>query len=156
VARSDLVPDDFVVPRELVAEQFRLEPLGPQHNERDHAAWTSSIEHIRSTPGFGVWDWPPAAGMPLDGNLADLRRHADDFATRAGFTYSVIQVPGDEVIGCVYIYPARDDSTIAEVRSWVRADRAHLDKPLYDTVSQWLFTAWPFPHVRYAPRPPAG
>ena len=156
MARSELVPDGFAVPRELVAERFRLEPLGPQHNERDHAAWTSSIEHIRSTPGFDSWDWPPAQGMPLDRNLADLRRHADDFARRVGFTYSVIQTPGDDVIGCVYIYAARDDSTIVEVHSWVRADQAHLDKPLYDAVSQWLSADWPFQHVRYAPRHPTG
>ena len=144
------------MPTELVSEQFRLEPLGPQHNERDHAAWTSSIEHILSTPGFEAWGWPPAEGMPLDRNLADLRRHADDFASRSGFTYSVIQTPGDEVIGCVYIYPARDDSSIVQVRSWVRADRAHLDKPLYDAVSRWLSTDWPFSRIRYAPRPPIG
>ena len=152
MARSELVPDGFAVPTGLVAEQFRLEPLGPQHNERDHAAWMSSIEHIRSTPGFDGWGWPPVEGMSLDRNLADLRRHADDFATRAGFTYSVIQVPGDDVIGCVYMYPARDDSAIVDVRSWVRADRADLDKPLYDAVSRWLGTDWPFPHVRYAAR----
>jgi len=135
-----------------VTEEFRLEPLGPQHNERDHAAWMGSIEHIRSTPGFDGWGWPPVEGMPLDRNLADLRRHADDFATRVGFTYSVIQVPGDEVIGCLYIYPARDDGTIVDVRSWVRADHARLDKPLYDAVSRWLSTDWPFTKVRYAPR----
>ena len=152
MTRSTLVPDDFAVPRELATERFRLEPLGPQHNERDHAAWMSSIEHIRSTPGFDGWKWPPAEGMTLDRNLADLRRHADDFANRIGFTYSVIGTPGDEVIGCVYIYAARDDETIVEVHSWVRADHAHLDKPLYDAVSRWLSTAWRFPQVRYAPR----
>ncbi|UJW29792.1 hypothetical protein L3Q67_31775 [Saccharothrix sp. AJ9571] len=35
-----------------------FEPLGPQHNRADHAAWTSSIEHIRSTPGYPDGDWP--------------------------------------------------------------------------------------------------
>jgi hypothetical protein len=153
VARSKIVPDDFAVPAELVTERFRLEPLGPQHNERDHAAWMGSIDHIRSTPGFDGWGWPPVEGMSLDRNLADLRRHADDFANRVGFTYSVIEVPGDDVIGCVYIYAARDDSTIVEVHSWVRAEHADLDKPLYDSVSRWLSTVWPFPHVRYASRP---
>jgi hypothetical protein len=147
-----VVPEDFTVPRELAAEGFRLEPLGPQHNERDHAAWMSSIAHIQATPGFQAWKWPPTEGMPLDRNLADLIRHEDDFGRRVGFTYSVLEVPGDDVIGCVYIYPARDDSSIAEVHSWVRADRAHLDKPLYDAVSGWLSTTWPFPRVRYAPR----
>jgi hypothetical protein len=152
VAPSEFVPDDFAVPRELVTDRFRLEPLGPRHNERDHAAWTGSIDHIRSTPGFETWDWPPAEGMPVDHNLADLRGHADDFAKRVGFTYSVIRVPGDDVIGCVYMYPAHDDSTVVEVRSWVSADHAHLDEPLHDAVSRWLATDWPFTQVRYAPR----
>jgi hypothetical protein len=37
------VPDDFVVPVEFVGPGFRLEPLGPEHNDRDYAAWT--VEH---------------------------------------------------------------------------------------------------------------
>ena len=45
------VHEDFVVPRVLVTEAFRLEPLGPEHNEGDYQAWTSSISHIRATPG---------------------------------------------------------------------------------------------------------
>ena len=49
------VPDGFAVPRELVTEEFRLEPLGPQHNEGDYEAWMSSIDHIRATPGFEGW-----------------------------------------------------------------------------------------------------
>ena len=96
-----LVPDDFVVPTELITAQFRLEPLGPQHNVADYAAWTSSIEHILATPGFQDWGWPPAKGMALEANLADLRRHADDFVQRRGFTYTVIETTGGEVIGCV-------------------------------------------------------
>ena len=127
---AEWITDDFAVPQGLESPKFRLEPLGPQHNERDHAAWTSSIEHVRSTPGFADWKWPPAEGMSLADNLSDLRRHADHFEQRVGFTYSVIETPGDDVIGCVYIYPARDDAA-ARVHSWVRADRADLDRPLY-------------------------
>src|SRR6202035_1800822 len=66
-----IVPDTFAVPEAHVTAGLRLELLGPQHNEADHAAWTSSIEHIRSTPGF-EGDWPPTAGMTLAENLADL------------------------------------------------------------------------------------
>jgi hypothetical protein len=29
--------------------QFVLEPLGPEHNEQDFAAWTSSMDHIIAT-----------------------------------------------------------------------------------------------------------
>ena len=53
--RPPFVPDDFDVPRELVADQFRLEPLGPQHNAGDYEAWTSSMDHIKATPGFAGW-----------------------------------------------------------------------------------------------------
>jgi hypothetical protein len=29
-----------------------LEPLDARHNESDYAAWTSSREHTKATPGF--------------------------------------------------------------------------------------------------------
>lgn len=144
---SPFVPDDFEVPLELATERFRLEPLGPEHNERDHEAWMSSIAHIRATPGFADRDWP--APMSSEQNLADLVRHAEDFAARTGFTYSVLD--GDEVIGCVYLYPADDDHDV-DVRSWVRATRAGLDVALWRTVSTWLAEAWPFERPAYAPR----
>jgi hypothetical protein len=145
------VPDDFAVPRELIAPPFRLEPLGPQHNGADYAAWTSSIEHISATPGFAGRNWPDP-GMSAEDNLRDLERHANDFAGRAGFTYTVIEIGSDETIGCVYIYPARDEDHDAHVSSWVRADRASRDKDLYDAVSTWLSAAWPFQAVSYQPR----
>jgi hypothetical protein len=147
---QSFVPDDFVAPRGLVGDGFRLEPLGPQHNEADHSAWTSSIEHIRTTPGFPAGDWPPVGGLSLAENLRDLRRHADDFERRTGFTYTVLD-HGGRVIGCVYIYPSRSDSRVAQVRSWVSADRAELDLPLHDAVMAWLATGWPFIEVQYRP-----
>ena len=154
------VPDDFAVPRELVTGDFRLEPLGPKHNAGDYEAWMSSIDHIRATPGFrhigatpgfgdGTW---PDPGMTLEENLADLRRHAEDFAKRAGFTYTVLARGSDRIIGCVYIYPWRGEEGAADVKSWVRAERAHLDVALHDAVAAWLDNAWPFTAVRYAPR----
>jgi hypothetical protein len=61
------VPEGFTVPDGLTAGEFRLVPLGPQHNESDYAAWTASIGHIRATPGFGGGSWPRE--MSLDDNL---------------------------------------------------------------------------------------
>jgi len=145
------VPDAFDVPRELITPQFRLEPLGPQHNAGDHEAWTSSIEHIRATPGFPIGRWP-VPGMTLEENLADLVRHAQDFARRSGFTYTVIEAGSGRVIGCVYIYPSRKQTRVTDVRSWVRADRADLDPVLHEAVSAWLTTDWPFTAVAYAAR----
>ena len=145
------VPEDFAVPGELVTDEFRLEPLGPQHNAGDYEAWTSSMEHIRATPGFDGWGWP--VPMTLGDNMGDLRRHAQDFAARSGFTYTVLGGGGDRIVGCVYIYPAEDGAPgAADVRSWVRADRAELDVPLHDAVSAWLAESWPFTVVHYAER----
>jgi hypothetical protein len=147
------VPEDFVVPRVLVTEAFRLEPLGPEHNEGDYRAWTSSIEHIRATPGFAGRPWPTPDMTPAE-NLGDLERHAADFAGRSGFTYTVRASGSDEIIGCVYIYPLAEDSggSGADVRSWVSADQASLDVVLYDAVSGWLRETWPFTTVKYAAR----
>jgi hypothetical protein len=145
------VPASFDVPAGMSTDEFRLVPLGPEHNESDHAAWSSSVEHIRATPGFAGSPWPPDA-MTLEENRSDLVGHARDFAARTGFTYSVLAPDRDEVIGCLYIYPARDDVHDAAVRSWVRAADAALDRPLHDAVSRWLAECWPFERVDYAPR----
>lgn len=55
-------PEDYEVPLTLTRHGFRLEPVGPQHNDADHRAWWSSIEHIRATPGFPAGDGRPLAG----------------------------------------------------------------------------------------------
>lgn len=152
------VPADFAVPDGLTGDDFRLVPLGPRHNEADYAAWTGSIEHIRATPGFAGRSWPRE--MSVQDNLRDLERHAQDFADRRGFTYTVLSAESGDVIGCVYIYPPKgqtsDGSTEgqpgAAVRSWVRADRGHLDRVLYDAVVAWLERAWPFGSIQYASR----
>ena len=136
----------------MATPALRLVPLGPEHNEADHAAWGASIEHIRATPGFRGHDWPPVEGMSLEENRSDLERHADDYARRTGFTYTVLAPDCDEVIGCVYIYPSRDERFDADVRSWVRADRAGLDAGLHAAVSRWLAQEWPFAAVDYAER----
>ena len=144
MAPEPFVPPGFTPPTTLVTERFRLEPLGPQHNESDLAAWTSSIEHIRATPGYPDGRWPPLDGMPAEDNLRDLRRHAEDFAERKGFTFTVLDPADEDVIGCVYLYPSRSEDHDVEVQSWVRADRAELDVPLADAVADWIATAWPW------------
>ena len=143
------VPDGFEPPLALDAESFRLEPLGAEHNERDYAAWSSSVEHILASPGYGpdsTWPHP----MSLEENRADLERHARDFTERTGFTYTVLD-PDDDVVGCVYVYPASDEVHDAHVQSWVRASRAELDLPLRQAVAAWLVRDWPFALPRYEP-----
>jgi RimJ/RimL family protein N-acetyltransferase len=150
LTETPFAPSGFVAPLALATEQFRLEPLGPQHNEPDYEAWSSSLEHIRQTPGWEKSSWPD--DRDLEANLRDLQRHADDFENRTGFTYTVLDPATGDVIGCVYIYPDKSGEHDAKVLSWVRASRAELDEPLWRTVSDWLEADWPFESVSYAER----
>jgi hypothetical protein len=123
---DEFVPRDFDVPRRPETPQFVLEPLGPEHNDQHYDAWTSSMDHIAATPGWGDGRWPQE--MTPDENRADLQRHAEDFRKRTGFTYTVLDPANRDVIGCVYIVP------------------------LWRAVSDWLASDWPFGSVEYAPR----
>jgi RimJ/RimL family protein N-acetyltransferase len=147
---AEFVPPDFEVPLGIETSEFVLEPLGPEHNDRDYEAWTTSLDHIAATPGFPWGNWPHE--MTAAENRADLKRHAEDFRERKGFTYTVLDPACRDVIGCVYIYPARDGERDAHVLSWVRESHAHLDTPLWRSVSEWLASDWPFAAVLYAPR----
>ena len=146
---AEFVPEDFVVPTEVSFGEYRLAPLGPEHNRRDYSAWSSSIDHIRATPGFVGATWPRT--MTSSENLQDLERHAEDFRRRTGFTYTVLDA-ADDVIGCVYIYPSRHEGVDARVRSWVREDRRESDRALYEAVRGWLLGEWPFQSVEFPGR----
>jgi hypothetical protein len=84
--------------------------------------------------------------MTVQDNLADLRRHAADFAERTGFTFTVLDPANRDVIGCVYLYPSTSTTHDVAVQSWVRADRADLDAPLAAAVASWLAESWPWKH----------
>ena len=149
--RAPFVGADFVPPSGMRTRDFVLEPLGPQHNDADYAAWTSSISHIRSTSGFtGAW---PDESISLAQNLSDLIRHAADFAARKGFTYTVLEPATSKVIGCVYIYPSTDAEHDARVRMWVSLPQAALDQQLRSAVAAWLDRDWPFRSIDYFPQP---
>jgi hypothetical protein len=88
--------------------------------------------------------------MSLEDNLRDLEQHAREFRDREGFTYSILD--GDEVIGCLYIYPSPEADHDARIRSWVRASRAEMDPVVWRSLSTWLASEWPFEHPDYAAR----
>lgn len=146
---NPIVPDSFVIPEPLATDQFRLQPLEQRHNEADLAAWTSSIEHIRSTPGFIGRNWP-AGPITEAENKHDLYRHELHRAERSGFTFAILS--GSEYVGCLYLYPPRDERHDVDVRSWVRGDHPELDRPVYQAVLNWLRASWPWQNIEYAER----
>ena len=145
------VPAGFVLPTPIATTEFRLALLGPEHNESDYAAWTSSMDFIRGLPGWATSRWPQP--MTIEDNLRDLQSHIARSRSGADFAYTVMLPDRDEVIGCVYLTPTRPPRAgAAGVHSWVTAEHSDLDKPLHDAVSRWLEEQWPWTDVEYAAR----
>lgn len=148
MSEEPLVPADFPVPEPPGHPLFRFTGLGPEHNGADLEAWSSSIEHIHSTPGFGPDGWPERQ-YTVEENRIDLERHRDHHQRRTDFAWTVLDpVRPETVIGCVYLKSDRSGASDAEARSWVRADRAELDRALRDHLRPWFATAWPI-RIRY-------
>ena len=89
--------------------------------------------------------------MTLDENRGDLERHADNFRKRTGFTYTVLDRPSGDIVGCVYIYPAGHRP--GRARALVVRARANLEVPLWRSLGDWIAAEWPFRSVEYAERP---
>lgn len=143
-----LVPADFPVPLPPAHPRFTFEPLGPEHNESDLEAWSSSIDHIHASPGFRADGWPERP-YTLDENLADLARHRDHHEQGIDFAWTVLAPGTRTVIGCVYLKPDPTGRAHAEARSWVRSTAADLDGVLRAHLAPWFARAWPIT-VRYA------
>jgi len=151
LASVHFLPTDFVAPRPVHTDQFRLALLGPEYNESDYAAWTSSIDYIRSLPGWTTSSWPRP--MTIKENLQDCASHRARSSAGSDFAYTVLLPDRDEVIGCVYLKPTTPPHRGAvAVSSWVTPAHADLDKPLYEVVTQWLTDTWPWSVVHYDPR----
>ena len=56
----------------------------------------------------------------------------------------------DDVIGCVYVYPARDDVHDARVRHGCES-RVLSSTRRSEAVADWLASDWPFERPLYAP-----
>jgi RimJ/RimL family protein N-acetyltransferase len=148
MAADRLVLPDSSVPLPPRHALFEFEVLGPEHNESDLAAWSSSMAHIHASPGWRADGWPDRA-YTLEENHADLEQHREHHDQRLDFAWTVLSPGTREVIGCVYLKPDPTGQAHAEARSWVRADHADLDRPLREHLAPWFLRAWPFP-VRYA------
>jgi hypothetical protein len=98
------VPADFVIADGLTAEEFRLEPLGPQYNAADYAAWTASISHIQATPPCRISAHEPATARsaphprhPSSARIIDLRLRPERRLSEALHVYAA----PDQDVCCV-------------------------------------------------------
>jgi len=149
--RLTLVPEDFIVPTQLMTDDFLIRPLRGADAELDYAAVMSSREHLKGV--FGVGDWPEET-LTLEEDRESLEGHEWEFGKRQAFCYTVMNHAESEVMGCIYIYPARLDEYDAHIVMWVTRsafDRG-LDPVLFESVKDWVAGDWPFEAVSYPGR----
>lgn len=144
------VPPDFDVPAVLETEHFRFRMLSVDDVEKDYEAVIESRALLQNMFG-GEW---PREGFTLQENLADLQRHQQEFLDREAFAYTVVALNESRVLGCLYINPTKKLEADAVVHMWVRQSEFDkgMDPILFETVKQWINTAWPFSTVVYPGR----
>ncbi|MEL6816908.1 MAG: GNAT family N-acetyltransferase [Cyanobacteria bacterium J06598_3] len=144
-----LVPKDFVVPAELVTDEFRLRMLTVNDVVKDYDAVMTSREHLRGV--FGPNSTWPSDELTLAQDLIDLGWHQKEFQNRTSFTYTVMSLCETRCLGCVYIYPAEPAAYDTEVILWVRQSEIAngLEDRLLLAVKTWLGQDWPFNKVGF-------
>ncbi|RZA18512.1 MAG: twin-arginine translocation pathway signal protein [Proteobacteria bacterium] len=149
---SSLVPADFNVPTLVETADFKIVPLGPELAKVDFEAYMSSIEHLQQTFTRST-GWPHKDISDADA-MADMEAEQARFANRTSFAYAVLAPDGSRELGCVYVYPSTVDGYDAMVRMWVTKAEydAGFDAELYQWVTNWIATDWPFEKVAYPGR----
>ncbi|MEO1081244.1 MAG: GNAT family N-acetyltransferase [Pseudomonadota bacterium] len=149
---SPWVPESFVVPTVLENEHFRLRTLTVNDVVKDYDAVMSSWDHLQGVFGPSS-DWPQA-DLTLEQDLIDLGWHQKEFQIRSSFTYTVVSLDEERVLGCVYIFPTTRGDFDASITMWVRADVVDdgYDSMLYQTVTEWIAADWPFKKPAYPGR----
>ena len=147
---TPFVPTDFVIPEGLETSEFRLRMLSVNDVVKDYDAVMSSVDHCRTIWPGGKWP----EGLTLEQNLIDLGWHQKEFQTRRSFAYTVVNLSGSKVIGCVYVDPTRKRGHDAEVYLWARQSElaGGLEDRLYVAIKEWIAKDWPFKSAAFPGR----
>ncbi len=151
----EFYPPDLPVPQEKRTGRLYLRPLRATDVEPDYDAVMSSVEMLRRW-STNAW---PRDDLSLEQDLADLQMHEREHLARLSFTFTVLNRPGTQCLGCVYIQPlspeeaalGRDVPYAADVGFWVRSSELPnaLDEHLLATLRDWFRAEWAFDRVLY-------
>jgi hypothetical protein len=144
------IPIDFDVPESISTTNFYLTTLAPVVSEIDYEAVMSSKIRLRTIFGENT-EWPRDS-MTQEGHYKDLLNHENEFKSRKAFAYSVLTNSKEKCIGSVYIDPCNFKEFDSEVYLWVRDDSIHLDNELFEFISNWIRTYWPFANIAFPGR----
>lgn len=139
------LPSTFVHPNKVdFIEGFHLRPIRGSDVDLDLPAVMGSRERLWTLYGV-AWGWPPSA-MTYEQDREDLEHHFAEAEAHESFNYALFDQDETQLLGCVYIDPAEDEASDAEVSWWVIDDKvgSPLEGALDAFVPQWLREAWPF------------
>jgi hypothetical protein len=154
VKRFDL-PGGWEAPAELADGDLRAAAITRAHLHDDVQGINASIELIRRTRG-GSW---PTGPVTEDYNYVDLVWHECEFRDGGSFTYALYG-PGDQYLGCCYLYPMGRRTPLSEellaydvdVSWWVTPpayDRGYYPK-VYQALRRWIDRDLPFTRAWYS------
>jgi hypothetical protein len=148
--KQDFISTTFEPPREFNTDLFHFTVLEDKWAEQDYEAVMSSQHRLKGI--FGPEnDWPKKE-MTLTENIKSLKVHKQEFESRQAFAYAVFNHRKNKYLGCVYIDPSQSFQYDCKVYLWVRDNAIVLDKPLYQTVHNWLKKEWAFVNIAFPGR----
>jgi hypothetical protein len=149
------VPEGFAVPATLVYDDVVATAITRADLADDVRGINASLSLIQRTRGGG---WPTEA-VTEEFNYVDLVWHELEFRERSSFTY-VVRDAGGRYLGCCYLYPLGERTTLTEtlaacdvdVSWWVTPDayaQGYYEK-LYLALRDWLAAEFPFWEAHYS------
>ncbi|RAY15972.1 GNAT family N-acetyltransferase [Actinomadura craniellae] len=146
------LPEDFDVPTLVAGPSFRIRPLTVHDVVKDYDAVMSTREMLWEQFGerFG---WP-GVDLTLEQALIDIAWLQKEGQLRRSFTYAVLSVDEERMIGRIQILPPRQSGVDAGVLFWMRRDvtGTALADELTDFVEEWAISAWPFKTICFPGR----
>lgn len=144
------IPDSFEPPKRVSTSHFSFTVLDEQIATADYELVMANQPRLQGI--FGPSSNWPKASMTFEENIASLATHREEFMSRAAFAYAVYTRDSERYIGCVYIDPPQSSDFDCDVYLWIGSEDIALDDLLYQTITHWLKTAWPFSKLAFPGR----
>ncbi|GAA2724195.1 GNAT family N-acetyltransferase [Cellulomonas aerilata] len=147
------VPAGWRAPDRLdVPTGHHLRPVRASDADLDLCAVTGSQERLWSVLG-AARGWP-RAGLTVEQERRDLRRHERDAARGVSFAYALLDRGETEVLGHVHLERARGSGADGDVWWWVVDPLVGgpVEAALGEAVPRWVALRWPLSRPRFVGR----
>ena len=135
-----------LIPNNLLSKTFYLRPLNKDLLHIDYHIIKSNQDHLVNTFDKDKL-WPK--NITFQDNLNDLIIHGKQFAERTAFAYCILSINSNEYLGCIYIYPTKENYD-CEIYHWLTLKQYKKGfKKELNIIKNWLNKEWPFNKILY-------